>query len=148
MIRKMQESDSARVMDIWLTSTIKAHPFVKQNYWIKHYRTVKNKYLKVATTYVIEEADSVVGFISILNDDFIGALFVIPGCQGKGYGTKLLSFAQETYPNLRAYAYVKNDRALHFYKKHGFVVTDRQKNLDSQFEEDILDWSKDGIATH
>lgn len=137
----MQESDSSRVMDIWLTSTIKAHPFVEQNYWLKHYRTVKNKYLRVATTYVAIEEDSVVGFISILDEAFIGALFVIPGRQGKGVGSELIQYAQAHYPYLKAHAYCKNERALHFYKKHGFEVSGRQKNLDSHFEEDVLEWT-------
>lgn len=141
MIRKMQEKDYNTVMDIWLTSTIKAHPFVEENYWLKHYRTVKNKYLKVATTYVALEEDCVVGFISILDDSFIGALFVIPGRQGKGIGKDLLLYVQTLYPTLKAHAYVKNDRAVRFYKKHGFAIIGRQNNLDSQFEENVMEWS-------
>lgn len=142
MIRTMQEVDRSRVMDIWLTSTIKAHPFVEENYWLKHYRTVKNKYLKVATTYVALEEDCVVGFISILNDSFIGALFVIPGRQGKGIGKELLDHVKNIYPTLKAHAYVKNERAMHFYKKNGFEIVGRQNNLDSQFEENVLEWNR------
>lgn len=142
MIRSMQEQDIHQVMDIWLTSTIKAHPFIEEKYWLKHYRTVKNKYLKVAKTYVMEEDGVVTGFISILKDEFIGALFVIPGRQGHQLGSALLAHVKDLYPNLRAHAYEKNPRAVHFYRKHGFEVTGQQNNLDSSYSEYVLDWHK------
>lgn len=142
MIRPMQENEIHQVMDIWLTSTIKAHPFIEEKYWLKHYRTVKNKYLKVAKTFVAEEDGVLVGFISILNEDFIGGLFVIPGRQGHTIGSALLAKVQEIYPSLRAHAYEKNPRAVRFYKRHGFEVTGQQNNLDSSFSEYVLDWKK------
>lgn len=142
MIRNMQEKDIHQVMDVWLTSTIKAHPFIEEKYWLKHYRTVQNKYLKVAKTYVAEEGGVVVGFISILQDSFIGALFVIPGRQGHKLGSALLAHVQEIYPKLSAHAYEKNPRAIHFYRKHGFEVTGQQSNLDSSYSEYVLEWQK------
>lgn len=142
MIRNMQEKDIHQVMDVWLTSTIKAHPFIEEKYWLKHYRTVQNKYLKVAKTYVAEEGGVVVGFISILQDSFIGALFVIPGRQGHKLGSTLLAHVQEIYPKLSAHAYEKNPRAIHFYRKHGFEVTGQQSNLDSSYSEYVLEWQK------
>lgn len=142
MIREMEKNDITAVMDVWLTSTIKAHPFLSENYWTKNYRTVKNKYLSVAKTYVNEVDGVIVGFISIIKDGFIGALFVLPGCQGHRVGEQLLKFVQQAYPQLHAHAYERNPRALHFYKKHGFIVSGKQPNLDSSFIEFILEWKK------
>lgn len=138
----MKEQDIEQVMDVWLTTTIKAHPFIEEKYWVKHYPTVKQKYLKVAKTYVYEENGVVVGFLSLLNQSYIGALFVIPGCQKRKIGSALLEMIQAQSDALEVHAYERNAKAVHFYKKHGFEAYDRQNNLDSQYPEIILKWNK------
>lgn len=142
MIREMHKEDIDSVMDIWITSTIKAHPFIGQDYWLKHYRNVKSKYLSVAKTYVAIEDDVIVGFISILKDYFIGALFIIPGRQGRKFGEALLNHGKQLYPTLRAHAYEKNPRAVNFYKRQGFEAIGKQENVDSHFIEYVFDWTK------
>lgn len=35
MIRKMRDTDIESVMEIWFSSTVKAHPFIDVAYWEK-----------------------------------------------------------------------------------------------------------------
>ena len=44
MIRKLNEADIDKVMDIWMKSTIKAHDFISKEYWQNNYNTVKEVY--------------------------------------------------------------------------------------------------------
>ena len=76
MIRKMKEEDTTKVMTIWTKGNFYAHPFIERDYWISNYNKVKEEYLKQAETYVYEENEEIKGFISILNNTYIGALFV------------------------------------------------------------------------
>lgn len=140
MIREMQKEDMNRIMDIWLTATVKAHPFVDEKYWTKHYRTVKNKFLHSAHVYVTIEEDVIVGFISIQEDGVIDGLYIIPGRQKHHIGTQLLTYCKEHFTTLQAHVYEKNKAAAHFYRKNGFEAVDMQKNLDSNFEEYTLEW--------
>ena len=41
MIRKLDNKDVNRIMEIWLESTIKAHSFIEKEYWQSNYNTVK-----------------------------------------------------------------------------------------------------------
>ena len=53
MIRVLQEFDLTVVMQIWLTTNIRAHDFIPKEYWTDNYKTVKN-ILPQAEVYVYE----------------------------------------------------------------------------------------------
>ena len=76
MIRKFREEDTTKVMTIWTKGNFEAHSFIDKDYWLLNYNRVKDEYLKKSETYVYETEGEIKGFISILNNQYIGALFV------------------------------------------------------------------------
>lgn len=74
-------------------STIKAHDFISKEYWQNNYNTVKNEYIPISDTFVYDDGDEIKGFISIIDKNFIGALFIKPKYQNLGIGGKLLDYA-------------------------------------------------------
>ncbi|MDO5011618.1 MAG: N-acetyltransferase, partial [Intestinibacter bartlettii] len=122
MIRDLKPKDIDKVMEIWLESTIKAHDFIPKKYWQDNFNAVKDIYIPQSKTYVYEEGKDIKGFISILNDDFIGALFVSPNEQGKGIGSKLIEYVNNKFDNLKLAVYKQNQRSVHFYIKKGFEI--------------------------
>ena len=142
MIRKMQKEDINRMMDIWLTAMVKAHPYVEEQYWIKHYRTVKNRFLQSAYVYVTIEDDVIIGFAAIKEDGLLTGFYIIPGCQKHHMGTKLLAYCKEQFSLLRIHVYEKNTGAAHFFRKNAFEAVDMQKNIDSNLSEYTLEWKK------
>ena len=125
MIRLMNNLEVNEVMDIWLNSTIKAHNFISEDYWKKNYNTVKNIYLPQGATYVYSEENKILAFISIINEELIGALFVDPDYQGQGIGRKLIEFVKIMYKKLSLKVYEKNYSAVKFYEKMGFKSIER-----------------------
>ena len=53
MIRKFDDKDIDKIMNIWLTSTIKGHEFISEEYWKNNYDSVKNIYIPISQTFVI-----------------------------------------------------------------------------------------------
>ena len=102
------------------------------------YNAVKDIYIPQSKTYVYEEGEEIKGFISILNDDFIGALFVSLNEQGKGIGSKLIEYANAKFNNLKLAVYKQNQKSVHFYIKKGFEILSEEINEDSGFEEYIM----------
>lgn len=51
MIRQLRATDIDKVMSIWLQENIRAHSFVDESYWKKHYEDVK-KAMLVANVYI------------------------------------------------------------------------------------------------
>lgn len=138
MIRKLEKNDIDRVMNIWLKSTVKAHNFIEKKYWQDNYDTVKNIYIPMADTYVYEK-DEIKGFISIINNEFIGALFVDNESQGQGIGKALIRYVQNKYGVLNLAVYKDNYKSVEFYKKVGFKIKSENINEDTNFPEYIME---------
>lgn len=138
MIRKLDNKDVNRIMEIWLESTIKAHSFIEKEYWQSNYNTVKDVYIPIAETYVYEENDVIKGFISIIDKEFIGALFVDNDYQGLGVGSKLINFVLNKYDTLSLAVYKENFKSVRFYKKMGFEILSEEINEDSKHPEYIM----------
>lgn len=140
MIRKLDaySDDVCRVMKIWRRSTIEAHSFIEESYWIKNYNTVRDEYIPIAETYVYQREKRIVGFISIIDKSYIGALFIDVDYQGQGIGSILLDYAKSLYGSLRLAVYSKNDGAVCFYTKSGFITEKTEINKDTMEEEYIM----------
>ncbi|MDB8789117.1 N-acetyltransferase [Romboutsia sp. 1001216sp1] len=122
MIRMLENKDIDRIMEIWLESTIKAHDFIEKKYWEDNYNTVKHDYIPVSDVFVYEDEENIKGFIAIINNEFIGALFVDNNYQGCGIGRKLIEHTINLYDNLTLSVYKDNTKSVEFYKKMNFEV--------------------------
>ncbi|MCC0639634.1 MULTISPECIES: N-acetyltransferase [unclassified Clostridioides] len=142
MIRKSNDKDISKIMEIWEESTIKAHDFISKEYWKNNYNTVKSEYIPISDTFVYDDGEEIKGFISIIEKSFIGALFINSNYQSLGIGSKLLDYATKEYKNLNLAVYKDNKKAVVFYNKKGFNIIKEQINEDSGFKEYIMEYSK------
>jgi len=140
MIRRMNNisSEINAVMDIWLESTIAAHDFIPEDYWRKNYDVVKEIYIPQSETYVYIEESIILGFISVINEEFIGAIFVNKAHQGEGIGRKLVDFVKPIYKVLSLAVYKENQNAVRFYENMGFICISEQPNEDTNEPEYIM----------
>ncbi|MGD1798322.1 N-acetyltransferase, partial [Klebsiella pneumoniae subsp. pneumoniae] len=54
MIRKWDAKDNLPLLDLWLESTIHAHPFISESYWRDSVAVVWDVYLPAVSTWVWE----------------------------------------------------------------------------------------------
>ena len=141
MIRKLNEADIDKVMDIWMKSTIKAHDFISKEYWQNNYNTVKEVYIPMSETFVYKDAQGIKGFISVINNEFIGALFVDIDFQGNGIGKQLIDYVVSKYGKLKLAVYKENKKSVEFYINRGFKIIEEQINDDSKHVEYIMEKS-------
>ncbi len=139
MIRNLENKDIDKIMDIWLKSTIKAHDFISEEYWKNSYNTVKDIYIPIAETFVYEDDEDIKGFISIINNEFIGALFVDVDAQSNGIGRCLIDYALHKYKKLDLAVYKDNKKSVDFYIHRGFKIIKEQVNEDSAHKEYIME---------
>ena len=143
MIRKWQNENTAPLLSLWLESTTEAHPFIAPNYWKENEAMVRDVYLPSAETWVWEQDGEPCGFISVMQSQFVGALFVAPSCIGKGIGRALLNHVQQRFPHLTLEVYQKNVRAVNFYHAQGFRIEDSAWQDDTQHPTWIMSWHAD-----
>ncbi|WP_125142338.1 GNAT family N-acetyltransferase [Clostridium transplantifaecale] len=95
--------------------------------------------------YVLENEGKVVALLSFGNtedEDKAGAfeiwrIYISQNEQGKGFGDKLISFAEQEaerngYKEIIIWAFKGNVRAISFYLKHGYIM-DREKDLGAPY---------------
>lgn len=99
---------------------------------------MKNVYIPMAETYVYEK-ENIKGFISIINNEFIGALFVDNDSQGQGIGKALIEHVKSKYDSLSLAVYKDNYKSVEFYKKMGFKIKSENTNEDTNFVEYIME---------
>nr|WP_106779557.1 GNAT family N-acetyltransferase [Lysinibacillus timonensis] len=140
MIYKLTEgTDLNRLIEIWYEGSVIAHDFIDKDYWKSQQTDMKEKYLPMSETYVIKNENDIVGFISMV-DDYLAALFIDIKCQGEGHGHSLLNYIKERREKIQLKVYKKNEKAVHFYLRNGFVI--KQELLDERTgeEEYLMVW--------
>lgn len=153
MIRAYQPDDLDAVMQLWLTSTIAAHPFIAEQYWHESAPLVRNTYLPAARSWLYilppDTADKnpIAGFISILEEQLVGALFVAQPFHGQGIGKALMDHVQQHYHSLTLEVYQQNQRAYHFYRKQGFTPIGTAYNAETKSTILTLHWQRSLINT-
>ncbi|WKA62422.1 N-acetyltransferase [Pectobacterium aroidearum] len=146
MIRPYCDRDLEPLMQLWLKSTVLAHPFIREDYWRESASAVRDVYIPQSRTWVYEEQGSLIGFISVLEARFIGALFVEQAYYGKQIGTALMQHVQAQFPLLSLEVYQQNTRACRFYHKQGFVIVEENVNQDTQATALIMQWANEGAV--
>lgn len=139
MIRKFNLSDTDNVMGIWLSANISAHYFISGEYWTDNYETVKA--LLPGSEILVYEEDVIRGFVGIVDKVYIAGLFVSKQFQNCGIGTKLIEECKKCYPVLMLDVYLKNDKAVKFYKNHGFIIKAKKENNDTKELEYAMEWA-------
>lgn len=142
MIREFRIEDIDRVMELWLNSNIEAHPFIDKKYWENNYEMVKEM-LPKAEIYLYEEDKKIFGFVGLL-ENFIAGIFVDKDSRSKGIGKLLLEHCKEKNRILRLNVYVKNTKAIKFYKRENFIIESEKIDNATQEKEYIMVFNKSG----
>lgn len=123
-IQRFQLEQLDTCMKIWLEGNLQAHNFVPAEYWQTAAPSVREA-LPQAELWVDMDGETVRGFIG-LQEGYIAGLFVDEGQQGQGVGGGLLAFCQRKHRLLSLEVYERNERAVRFYQKHGFQITEKR----------------------
>lgn len=143
MIRKFREEDTVKVMTIWTKGNFEAHSFIDKDYWLLNFNKVKDEYLKKSETYVYVDNNEIKGFISLLDNYFIGALFVRKEYRRQGIGRKLINYVKDKYDKLELQVYEKNINAILFYTALGFINKKIQIDKETNEKEYVMEWKKE-----
>lgn len=142
MIRKATQQDIEKVMQIWLKASLQAHDFIAADFWQQRLAEVRDVYLPQSETFVYEDKHKIKGFISVILDNFIGALFVDTAYQRRSIGSKLLDYVRQNRPNLTLKVYARNKAALNFYQKNDFKILVEKKDEMTGEDELVMSWAK------
>ena len=138
MIREFEKTDLEEVAKIWLDTNMKAHDFISAQYWQNHFQMVKEMFLQ-AEIYVYESTGRIQGFVG-MNGDYVEGIFVAWEAQSQGIGKRFLDFVKERKESLYLSAYEKNERAVRFYQREGFVIREERLDESTGEKEYVMVW--------
>ena len=140
-IKALEGKQLDRIMELWLETNIHAHHFIDHNYWKTNYELVKEM-MPQATIYAYQEENTIQAFVGLV-EDYIAGIFVSSDLQSKGIGKNLLEYCKSLKDELSLHVYQKNERALHFYQREGFVITKEKIDENTNELEYEMTWKKE-----
>ncbi len=141
MIRKANAQDYIKLADLWLKASLEVHDFIADDYWRSMQKSVMRDYLPNSETYVFEDKHQLKGFISLMENNYIGALFVAPQFQGRKIGKKLLTYIRRRRSHLNLNVFTKNTKAIYFYQRQDFKIVNEQKEKSTGEKELQMSWA-------
>lgn len=136
-IRHATADDLCRIAEIEIFNyRLNFYPIFKNDdYYFNELRVTEliKKYSVNLKDIRVYDDGVVKGFIQVVDGE-IKKLFVEPVLQDGGIGSALLHFAISEGEAHFLWALEKNARAIHFYEKHGFKMTDDKRPEDDTTE--------------
>lgn len=133
MIRHFEPADEDDVIRVFLASTIPGQDFLPEAFWRSDARIVRRELLPIAETWVAVDDGEIVSFVS-LHDGTIGGLFTEPDHQGQGHARALIDHVRARHDVLRVEVFRRNEAAMAFYAKRGFVEESAEIHLETGLE--------------
>ncbi|WP_234952165.1 GNAT family N-acetyltransferase [Rhodopirellula baltica] len=125
VIRSYESTDLDALLDVWMSASKLAHPFLSPEFLAQERENIPAIYLPNAETWVYELDHTVVGFIALLGNE-VGAIFVNPTHQKRGIGRQLMDHAVSVRGDLELEVFVDNPTGRGFYQNYRFVSLEQK----------------------
>ena len=129
-----------------LNENISAHWFIEKKYWLDNFENVKSA-ISNAEVYIYKSKEKICGFIG-LEQNYIAGIFVDKSLQRKGIGKALLDHVKQKHDKLSLNVYVKNEKAVRFYKREGFEISCENTDKTTDEKEYLMTWLRKGGGIH
>lgn len=140
-VRKANRNDLSRIAEIQVFNyRLFFYPIFKSDdYYFNELRvpSLMQEYESGLDTLYVYDDGVVKGFIKI-EGTYIAKLFVEPVLQNASVGSQLLEYAMNKHNADHVWVLEKNAKAIRFYERHGFSVTEEKKPEDGTSEYLVL----------
>ncbi|WP_333662477.1 GNAT family N-acetyltransferase [Chishuiella changwenlii] len=132
MIRKINEEDYPRLLEIWISAVENTHDFLK-NEDFEFYKENLPTYFQYVNLVGYYTTDNIlVGFAGVA-DHNLEMLFIHNDYRGKGIGKELLNYTIENLEVSKVDVNEQNKQAVDFYLHLGFKVINRsEKDMEGK----------------
>jgi putative acetyltransferase len=132
-LRRYRAGDEDAAIALWLQTWQRAYPAIdfaaRVGWWRERWR---RELVPNASILVAEQADALIGFVTIDPGGYLDQLVVAPDHWGSALATALLDQAKQLSPDqITLLVNADNARAIRFYRRNGFVQAGEDVNPTS-----------------
>jgi putative acetyltransferase len=132
-LRPYRSDDEDAAIALWLETWQQAYPSIdfaaRVNWWRERWR---NELVLNAAIIVAEQADTLIGFVTIDASGYLDQLVVAPDHWGSELGNALVNEAKRLSPDrITLLVNTDNIRAIRFYERNGFAHAGEDVNPTS-----------------
>jgi putative acetyltransferase len=130
-LRRYAQADEAAAIELWRRTWQLAYPQIdfsaRVDWWRERWR---NELVPSAVITIAERDGAMLGFVTVEpHSGYLDQIVVAPETWGSRLAAALLDEAKRIAPGgLELLVNQDNARAIHFYEKHGFVITGAEVN--------------------
>lgn len=135
MIKKIKVTDHPRLMEIWESSVLNTHDFLKEEDFL-YYKERLPVYFQYVNLFGFEQEGILIGFMGIAEGN-LEMLFIDNKYRGAGIGKKLITYAIDNLQVTKVDVNEQNVQAVGFYEYMGFNIYKRS-NLDGEGKEYLI----------
>jgi GNAT superfamily N-acetyltransferase len=136
-LRRARTGDEHQIAAVFAASRRDALPYLRQVHDPDGYPDWVAGLIATSETWVAEEDGRIVAMM-VLGAASLDHLYVAPGHQGRGLGTRLLELAREQRPaGIGLWAFQRNGPARDFYERRGFVPVEFTPGDNEEGEPDV-----------
>ena len=129
-LRPYRSEDEDAAIELWQHTWQQAYPSIdfaaRVPWWRERWR---NELVPNAAIIVAEQADTLIGFVTIDLKGYLDQLVVSPACWGSDLGNALVNEAKRLSPDhITLLVNIDNARAIRFYERNGFAQAGNDVN--------------------
>lgn len=125
-IRKANQNDYPRMMEIWESAVKATHDFLKEEDFELFKKVIPSEFLPQVRAFVIEDNNNIQAFFGV-SDDNLEMLFVDAAMRGKGFGKIAVDYIIQTLQIYKVDVNEQNQQAVAFYLKSGYEQIGRSE---------------------
>jgi GNAT superfamily N-acetyltransferase len=139
VIRRALPPDAGEVAEVFLASRRDGLPYLPELHTDAETQQWIARLIHDAEVWVAELEGRIAGLM-VLDGEHLDQLYVAPGAQGGGVGSRLVELAKLRSPRrLLLWAFQRNQRARAFYERRGFVTVELTNgSANEEREPDVL----------
>ncbi|EUB95941.1 GCN5-related N-acetyltransferase [Rhizobium sp. CF080] len=145
-IRKLCRDDMTAAASVHRASFDERLPWLAQLHTPEEDRAYWRGHLSATCDIWGAERDGTLLGVIAFREDWIDQLYILPGVQGQGIGSRLLDIAKGSHSQLFLWTFQRNAAARRFYEARGFVeIRQTDGAANEEKEPDVLyRWVREG----
>ena len=141
-IGEYKAEDFEAIAELFRDVYVKTYPHFDARFLkAERFRTILREYtLPNSQVLTAKAGGEIISFVA-LGQNFVDQLYVRESFQNKGLGGFWINRAKTFYPDfLELYTFASNEKAIIFYEKHGFKITERGIAPDEKMPDVKMRW--------